>query len=133
MKLRQVRLGAIAAAVLAGSCSKPIDHAKLTAAVDDVRQKAGVALAMCGLYKRFGNSPISPESLKPCDRSEFDPAYRELEDAVLGNPQLKAAVAEYGIAFELAFSSPTSREAETTEKFQEAGLRLENAVKATGG
>jgi hypothetical protein len=106
MKPRQVGLKAIAvAAVLAVSCSKPIDYAKLTATARDVDKKAWMALARCDIYKEFKDSPVSLPSLKPCDRIEFDPAFRELEDTVLHDSRLKAAVAEYGNAFELAFSS----------------------------
>ncbi len=66
-------------------------------------------------------------SQAPRDRSEYATAFRELEDVVIGEPSLKHAVEEFGIAAELALSSP--RREEATGKFQEASLRLENAVK----
>jgi hypothetical protein len=112
VKPRRSILATIAAAVLAASCSKPIDHGKLAAAAEKVRHKAGLAVARCYLKE-------------PCDRIEYDAAFGQLEDLVLGDPRLKAVVEEYGIAVELALSNP----GQNAERLHEASLRFENAVK----
>lgn len=103
-----------ATAMLLFACSKPVDHAKIAAAVANLQLRAGLALASCDFK-------VS------CDRSEYDPAMREVEDLVLGIPSLKNAVAEFGIATDLALAS--QRHAEYV-RFREASLRLDNALKA---
>ena len=121
--------------LVAASCSKPVDTEKLTQAVAQVRFRATTAITLCRLKDSLN---------QPCDRSEYDGAYRELEDAVMGNAPLKAAVAEYGVVFESVMSNIrdsmgethtdyAARQAKNDERLKEAGIRLEAATRSLRG
>jgi len=129
MKPRKLRLAAL---LLVTACSKPVDVEHRNQAVTNVVFRAQSTLTLC---------QIAPE--KPCDRSAYDTAFRELQDAVLGDPKRKAAVEDFGVVFETVIKgifpgaageteiTYKARQAANADRLTEAAERLKIAARGS--
>lgn len=120
-------------------CTKPVDNQKFLGLAATLHGQASMAVTLCQL--EYESYLVNPAASPKCLTGDAEAADRALDDALMLDGLPRDAVSDYRVVFDATMKSVEStipgetkggyaaRQAANKDKFEEAGVRLEETMR----